>query len=194
MEKSKGSVLHERLSVFWGTPATLRGRPGGRPLSRARSVGPARERPPARRQRRCPPRPAHAQHTRLARHRRGVRPGLPGRARPPERRAGRGCDGGDPLAGPAAEPRCPPRHEARALPGALSLHGRDRPRRHEPRRRRLLPPRRPRAEPRAGGRRAGMANGPAGGRLTCRRAPARTAAAAVPPLHRRPRRAPRCNR
>jgi hypothetical protein len=31
MEKSKGSVLHERLSVFWGTPATLRGeREGGR--------------------------------------------------------------------------------------------------------------------------------------------------------------------
>ena len=24
-EKSKGSALHERLSVFWGTPATLRG-------------------------------------------------------------------------------------------------------------------------------------------------------------------------
>ena len=31
MEKSKGSVLHERLSVFWGTPATLRGdQEGGR--------------------------------------------------------------------------------------------------------------------------------------------------------------------
>jgi predicted nucleotidyltransferase len=30
-EKSKGSALHERLSVFWGTPATLRGeREGGR--------------------------------------------------------------------------------------------------------------------------------------------------------------------
>ena len=30
-EKSKGSVLHERLSVFWGTPATLRGElDGGR--------------------------------------------------------------------------------------------------------------------------------------------------------------------
>jgi hypothetical protein len=30
-EKSKGSALHERLSVFWGTPATLRGeRDGGR--------------------------------------------------------------------------------------------------------------------------------------------------------------------
>jgi predicted nucleotidyltransferase len=30
-EKSKGSALHERLSVFWGTPATLRGeRKGGR--------------------------------------------------------------------------------------------------------------------------------------------------------------------
>ena len=36
-EKSKGSSLHERLSVFWGTPATLRGeREGGRfpPLDR----------------------------------------------------------------------------------------------------------------------------------------------------------------
>jgi predicted nucleotidyltransferase len=31
LEKSKGSPLHERLSVFWGTPATLRGeRDGGR--------------------------------------------------------------------------------------------------------------------------------------------------------------------
>ena len=30
-EKSKGSALHERLSVFWGTPATLRGeQEGGR--------------------------------------------------------------------------------------------------------------------------------------------------------------------
>jgi predicted nucleotidyltransferase len=30
-EKGKGSPLHERLSVFWGTPATLRGeRDGGR--------------------------------------------------------------------------------------------------------------------------------------------------------------------
>src|SRR5262249_3564535 len=30
-EKSKGSALHERLSVFWGTPATLRGElDGGR--------------------------------------------------------------------------------------------------------------------------------------------------------------------
>jgi predicted nucleotidyltransferase len=30
-EKSRGSALHERLSVFWGTPATLRGeREGGR--------------------------------------------------------------------------------------------------------------------------------------------------------------------
>src|SRR5713101_1433043 len=30
-EKSKGSALHEQLSVFWGTPATLRGeREGGR--------------------------------------------------------------------------------------------------------------------------------------------------------------------
>jgi hypothetical protein len=30
-EKAKGSVLHRRLSVFWGTPSTLRGdRPGGR--------------------------------------------------------------------------------------------------------------------------------------------------------------------
>jgi hypothetical protein len=30
-EKSNGSALHERLSVFWGTPATLRGeREGGR--------------------------------------------------------------------------------------------------------------------------------------------------------------------
>ena len=28
-EKSKGSVLHERLSVFWGTPATLRGELAG---------------------------------------------------------------------------------------------------------------------------------------------------------------------
>ena len=37
MEKSKGSALHERLSVFWGTPATLRGEiEGGRfpPLDR----------------------------------------------------------------------------------------------------------------------------------------------------------------
>jgi predicted nucleotidyltransferase len=36
-EKRKGSPLHERLSVFWGTPATLRGeRDGGRfpPLDR----------------------------------------------------------------------------------------------------------------------------------------------------------------
>jgi hypothetical protein len=36
-EKSKGSGLHERLSVFWGTPATLRGeQDGGRfpPLDR----------------------------------------------------------------------------------------------------------------------------------------------------------------
>jgi hypothetical protein len=36
-EKSKGSALHERLSVFWGTPAMLRGdRDGGRfpPLDR----------------------------------------------------------------------------------------------------------------------------------------------------------------
>jgi hypothetical protein len=36
-EKRKGSPLHERLSVFWGTPATLRGeREGGRfpPLDR----------------------------------------------------------------------------------------------------------------------------------------------------------------
>jgi hypothetical protein len=36
-EKRKGSVLHERLSVFWGTPTTLRGeRDGGRfpPLDR----------------------------------------------------------------------------------------------------------------------------------------------------------------
>jgi hypothetical protein len=31
MERSKGSALHARLSVFWGTPATLRGeRDGGR--------------------------------------------------------------------------------------------------------------------------------------------------------------------
>jgi predicted nucleotidyltransferase len=31
VEKSKGSALHERLSVFWGTPATLREeREGGR--------------------------------------------------------------------------------------------------------------------------------------------------------------------
>jgi hypothetical protein len=30
-EKAKGSALHQRLSVFWGTPSTLRGdRPGGR--------------------------------------------------------------------------------------------------------------------------------------------------------------------
>ena len=28
-EKSKGSALHKRLSVFWGTPATLRGELGG---------------------------------------------------------------------------------------------------------------------------------------------------------------------
>jgi predicted nucleotidyltransferase len=36
-EKSKGSTLHQRLSVFWGTPSTLRGeREGGRfpPLDR----------------------------------------------------------------------------------------------------------------------------------------------------------------
>ncbi len=36
-QKSKGSALHERLSVFWGTPTTLRGeREGGRfpPLDR----------------------------------------------------------------------------------------------------------------------------------------------------------------
>jgi hypothetical protein len=37
LEKSKGSALHQRLSVFWGTPATLRGdEEGGRfpPLDR----------------------------------------------------------------------------------------------------------------------------------------------------------------
>ena len=28
--RSGGTPLHERLSVFWGTPATLRGQPGGR--------------------------------------------------------------------------------------------------------------------------------------------------------------------
>jgi predicted nucleotidyltransferase len=35
-EKSKGGALHERLSVFWGTRATLRGERGGRfpPLDR----------------------------------------------------------------------------------------------------------------------------------------------------------------
>jgi predicted nucleotidyltransferase len=35
-EKSKAGALHERLSVFWGTPATLRGERGGRfpPLDR----------------------------------------------------------------------------------------------------------------------------------------------------------------
>jgi hypothetical protein len=36
-QKAKGSALHQRLSVFWGTPATLRAeRPGGRfpPLDR----------------------------------------------------------------------------------------------------------------------------------------------------------------
>jgi hypothetical protein len=36
-EKGKGSVLHERFSVFWGTPSTLRGGRDGRrfpPLDR----------------------------------------------------------------------------------------------------------------------------------------------------------------
>jgi hypothetical protein len=37
-EKRKGSALHERLSVFWGTPSTLRGeQTGGR--FPARSIG-----------------------------------------------------------------------------------------------------------------------------------------------------------
>src|SRR5262249_56140598 len=31
-EKSKGSPLHERLSVFWGTPSTLPGERGGGPF------------------------------------------------------------------------------------------------------------------------------------------------------------------
>ena len=45
-ERSKGWALHERLSVFWGTPATLRGeREGGRfPALDLRSSGTIRRR------------------------------------------------------------------------------------------------------------------------------------------------------
>ena len=176
--RSSGAPLGDRLSVFWGTPSTLRGeRPGGRfpPLDRLDLLEHGRLLAGAER----PRRPAAPRHRRAGGQRRRVR------ARRPRRRRRRSADLRSPARVLARGVRpvtklvlYPPRFLFTAETGRVGTN--DASAAHH------VAAARPGAAP--GRERARLARRPAGRRAGRGGAPGRGAAPAVPVLRRRPRR------